>query len=72
MPEAVGQGLGTFLLETAVHTAWEMPGVARLTVDTNSLDHPRALPLYQKAGFTPVRRETVTRTLTRDRTLIGV
>ncbi len=72
VPEAVGQGLGTFLLETAVHTAWEMPGVARLTVDTNSLDHPRALPLYQKAGFTPVRRETVTRTLTRDRTLIGV
>lgn len=72
VPDAVGQGLGTYLLETAVHTAWDMPGMARVTVDTNSLDHPRALPLYQKAGFTPVRRETVTRTLTRDRTLIGV
>ena len=29
-----------------------------MTVNTNSLDHPRALPLYQKAGFVPVRRET--------------
>ena len=31
---------------------------AGVTVNTNSLDHPRALPLYQKAGFVPVRRET--------------
>ena len=38
------------------------PGTGRapgsVTVNTNSLDHPRALPLYQKAGFAPVRRET--------------
>ena len=39
----------------------------RVTVNTNSLDHPRALPLYQKAGFVPVRRETRSRVLTRDR-----
>jgi hypothetical protein len=38
-----------------------------MTVNTNSLDHPRALPLYQKAGFVPVRRETRMQVLTRDR-----
>ena len=63
VPEAIGRGLGSFLLQTAVHMAWDRPGTDRLTVNTNSLDHPRALPLYQKAGFEPVRRETVTRLL---------
>lgn len=71
VPEAIGQGLGTFLVQTAVHMAWDRPGVQRLTVNTNSLDHPRALPMYQKAGFEPVRRETRSRVLTRDRNMIG-
>jgi GNAT superfamily N-acetyltransferase len=71
VPEAIGRGLGTFLIQTAVHMAWDRPGVARMTVNTNSLDHPRALPLYQKAGFSPVSRETRSRVLTRDRTLNG-
>lgn len=72
VPEAIGRGLGSFLLYSAIHMAWDRPGTSRLTVNTNSLDHPRALPLYQKAGFEPVRRETLTRVLTRDRDLIGV
>jgi GNAT superfamily N-acetyltransferase len=71
VPEALGGGLGKFLLYTAVHMAWDRPGTERLTVNTCSLDHPRALPLYQRAGFKPVRRETYTRKLTRDRDLIG-
>jgi GNAT superfamily N-acetyltransferase len=70
VPEAIGRGLGTFLLQTAVHAAWDRPGTTRLTVNTNTLDHPRALPLYQKAGFVPVRRETRARMLTRDRDMI--
>ena len=70
VPEAIGRGLGTFLLQTAVHMAWDRPGTARLTVDTNTLDHPRALPLYQKAGFSPVSREIRRRVLTRDRDTI--
>ncbi|MFO1210389.1 MAG: GNAT family N-acetyltransferase [Amaricoccus sp.] len=70
VPEAIGRGLGTFLLHTAVHMAWDRPGTGRLTVNTNTLDHPRALPLYQKAGFAPVRRETRVRVLTRDRDMI--
>jgi GNAT superfamily N-acetyltransferase len=70
VPQAVGHGLGTFLLQTAVHMAWDRPGVTTVTVNTNSLDHPRALPLYQKAGFAPVRRETRSRVLTRDRDML--
>lgn len=70
-PEAMGRGLGTFLVQTAAHMAWDRPGVQRVTVDTTTLDHPRALPLYQKAGFEPVRRETLSRVLTRDRDMIG-
>lgn len=65
--EAMGQGLGEFLLCTAVHMAWDQPGTTRVIVNTNTLDHPRALPLYQKVGFRAERREIVTRTLNRDR-----
>lgn len=70
VPEAIGRGLGTFLLQTAVHMAWDRPGTTRISVNTNSLDHPRALPLYQKAGFEPVRREASHRVLGRDRDMI--
>jgi GNAT superfamily N-acetyltransferase len=70
VPEAIGHGLGTFLLQTALHMAWDRPGTRKVTVNTNSLDHPRALPLYQKAGFVPVRRETRGRVLSRDRNMI--
>lgn len=69
VPEAVGQGLGTFLLRTAILTAWEREGLGKLTVNTCTLDHPRALQTYQASGFEPVRRENFTRTLTRDRDL---
>jgi GNAT superfamily N-acetyltransferase len=71
VPEAIGKGLGQFLIETAVHMAWDRDGTRRVTVNTNSLDHPRALPLYQRAGFGPVRREAHTRVLTRDRDSFG-
>ncbi|MCC6007623.1 MAG: GNAT family N-acetyltransferase [Rhodobacteraceae bacterium] len=57
VPEALGQGLGSFLLRTAILSAWDMPGMTRLTVNTCTLDHPRALSLYQKQGFSPVRQE---------------
>lgn len=66
VPQAVGSGLGLFLLESAVLTAWDLPGVEKLTVNTCSLDHPRALGLYQRAGFEPVRRTEHVRVLTRD------
>ncbi|MEL7173881.1 MAG: N-acetyltransferase, partial [Pseudomonadota bacterium] len=41
-----------------VDTGWQRSGVERMTVNTCTLDHPRALGTYQKAGFVPIRRET--------------
>jgi hypothetical protein len=38
-----------------------------MTVNTCTLDHPRALDLYRKMGFRPVRTEDHTRILARDR-----
>ncbi|MEM6488886.1 MAG: GNAT family N-acetyltransferase [Pseudomonadota bacterium] len=57
MPEAVGRRLGFWFLSTAVDAAWAEPGTRCVTVNTCTLDHPRALGLYQRVGFVPVRRE---------------
>ncbi len=66
VPEAVGQGLGKWLLKTAVLTGWSRPGTERLSVNTCTLDHPRALIQYQRMGFSPVRTAVNSRVLTRD------
>ncbi len=58
-PEFMGRGLGTFLLSSAIDTAWSYKP-KRLWVHTNTLDHPSALPLYQRFGFTPYRQEQKT------------
>ena len=57
VPEVTGQGLGTYLFKTAILTAWDNTDIKKLTVNTCSLDHKNALPLYQKLGFKPVRYE---------------
>lgn len=50
VPEFIGEGLGRYLLDWTIHHAWrDRP--RRLLVDTCDLDHPRALSVYQKAGF---------------------
>jgi GNAT superfamily N-acetyltransferase len=52
IPECQGRGLGRFFLGEMIHAAWSYnPG--RVTINTNTLDSPRALPLYQKMGFRP-------------------
>jgi len=56
MPEAVGRGLGFFFLNQMIALAWANP-ISKLLVNTCTLDHPRALPLYQRAGFVPYSRE---------------
>jgi len=53
---AQGRGLGRWLLGQAIATGWDRPGVAKLTVNTCTLDHPAALGLYQRMGFEAVRR----------------
>lgn len=56
IPEATGRGLGRFLLDHALRTAWAaLP--ERVWLHTCSLDSPAALPLYRKAGFVPYRTE---------------
>ncbi|MDP3898448.1 MAG: GNAT family N-acetyltransferase [Mesorhizobium sp.] len=57
---ATGQGLGRWFLGAAVEAAWSR-NPKRVTVQTCTLDHPAALPLYQKMGFSPVAqvKETV-------------
>jgi GNAT superfamily N-acetyltransferase len=67
VPRAIGRGLGHWLLGQAIGTGWSMPGTAAMTVNTNTLDHPRALGMYRKLGFRPVRRERHSRQVTRER-----
>jgi len=56
LPEFTGQGLGGYFLDWVVNALWR-PDIERALVDTNTRDHPRALAMYQKAGFEVVRRE---------------
>lgn len=53
MKEAIGQGLGRWFLGAAIETAWSY-APKRVIVQTCTLDHPAALPLYQKLGFVPI------------------
>jgi GNAT superfamily N-acetyltransferase len=54
--EFIGRKLGYFFLYHAAVNAWAKP-ISRLLVNTCTLDHPRALPLYQRLGFVPYSRE---------------
>lgn len=53
MENATGQGIGRWFLGAAIEAAWSR-GPQRVVVQTCTLDHPAALPLYQKIGFNPV------------------
>jgi GNAT superfamily N-acetyltransferase len=57
-PEFIGRKLGPFLLQAAVDQAWLRP-IERLWVHTRTFDHPRALGLYQRAGFVVYARQPV-------------
>ncbi|MBV8889923.1 MAG: GNAT family N-acetyltransferase [Alphaproteobacteria bacterium] len=57
-PEFIGRGLGRFLLQAAIDRAWSRP-LDRFWVHTCTFDHPRALGLYQRAGFAVYHRRPV-------------
>ncbi len=56
-PNALGQGLGSALLDYAIHQAWERKGISSMSVNTCTLDHERALPLYLSRGFVVFKTE---------------
>ena len=56
MPDFIGKKLGYFYLYHTLANAWTKP-ISVLKVNTCSLDHPHALPLYQRMGFAPYSRE---------------
>ncbi|HTV67057.1 MAG TPA: GNAT family N-acetyltransferase [Rhizobiaceae bacterium] len=53
MDHALGQGIGRWFLGAAIEACWSH-GPKLVTVQTCTLDHPAALPLYQRLGFSPV------------------
>lgn len=55
LPHVHGRKLGAWFLGEAVQAAWAN-GPDAVTINTCTLDHPAALPLYQKMGFRPYRR----------------
>ena len=58
VPDFIGCGLGRFFLDATIHVAWEIFPADRLVVRTCTLDHPAALPLYQKCGFVPTGQQS--------------
>ncbi|HYD30350.1 MAG TPA: GNAT family N-acetyltransferase [Azospirillaceae bacterium] len=57
LPNFIGRNLGPYLLDRMIARAWTS-GTWRLGVNTCSFDHPKALPLYCRLGFQPVRTVT--------------
>ena len=55
-PDLIGQGAGRFLLARAIELAWSHRP-HRVMLHTCTLDHPRALEFYRRAGFVPYKRE---------------
>lgn len=63
LPECVGRGYGGAALTKTIRLAWTRPPVdaepiRRVWLHTSSLDHPHALPNYQRRGFRTFRTET--------------
>ena len=56
-PNYRGLGLAKWFLSAAISAAWSHKP-AKLSLQTNTLDHPAALSLYQKLGFAPVATGT--------------
>ena len=56
VPEFEGRGLGSYLLDAVIDIAWSREP-KRLIVQTCTLDSPRAMQMYQRAGFVAVGQE---------------
>jgi GNAT superfamily N-acetyltransferase len=56
VPDAVGSGIGRWLMEEGIAFAFERPLTRRLWLHTCHFDSPSALPFYQRMGFRPYAR----------------
>lgn len=62
-PDFLGKGFGRYFLTQAIDAAWALEP-ERVRLETCTLDHKAALPLYQKFGFKVFdRRKGVVETL---------
>lgn len=55
VPELAGRGHGRWLMAQALHNGWR-EDVRRVWLHSCTLDHPRALKAYARAGFTAYER----------------
>jgi GNAT superfamily N-acetyltransferase len=58
IPDFIGRRLGPFLLQAAIDQAWSRP-LDRFWLHTSTFDHPKALSVYQQAGFVVYARHAV-------------
>ncbi len=58
IPDFIGRRLGPFLLQAAIDQAWSRP-LDRFWLHTSTFDHPKALGVYQQAGFVVYARHSV-------------
>jgi GNAT superfamily N-acetyltransferase len=58
IPEFIGRRLGPYLLQAAIDQAWSRP-IDRFWLHTSTFDHPKALSVYQQAGFVVYARRPV-------------
>lgn len=58
LPDFRGAGLSRYLLGQAIDAAFAT-GARVVTLETNELDHPSALPLYRDFGFTVTATRSV-------------
>ena len=52
----IGKGLGVKLMDAVISRAHEL-GIKKIVLQTNSLDHSRALPFYKQYGFKVFSKE---------------
>ncbi len=56
-PDFTGRGLGRYFLTHVIELAWSR-APEKLRLETCTLDHPAALPLYQRLGFSVIDRRS--------------
>ncbi len=56
VPDAIGGGVGRWLMEEAIAMAFARGDTRRLWLHTCHFDSPQALPFYQRMGFVPYAR----------------